>query len=125
MCRLQQSHLQCIPPSDASAAEKVVALFETGYIMPVFKDVGFDPDGDGIRNELDDDDDGDGFLLDEDDICGLNPNPECDLDSLVVNGKEWAQPDLFRGTNSDVIRPVCPEGICSGPLTGFYTEYNR
>ena len=48
----------------------VVALFQSGYVMPIFKDVGIDTDGDGVRNALDSDDDNDG-VPDTDDAYPL------------------------------------------------------
>jgi hypothetical protein len=43
------------------------------YIVPNFKFVGIDSDGDGIKDHLDDDDDNDG-IVDTDDPFPLNPN---------------------------------------------------
>ena len=48
----------------------LVALFQSGYVMPIFKDVGIDTDGDGVRNALDSDDDNDG-VIDTDDAYPL------------------------------------------------------
>jgi hypothetical protein len=48
----------------------LVALFQSGYVMPIYKDVGIDTDGDGVRNALDPDDDNDG-VLDTDDAYSL------------------------------------------------------
>ena len=52
----------------------LVALFDSGYVMPIFKDVGIDTDSDGVRNELDEDDDNDGVLDPEDDCPLEGPN---------------------------------------------------
>ena len=52
---------------DGAVGAVIVALFESGYVMPIFKDVGIDTDGDGVRNELDEDDDNDG-IFDIDDL---------------------------------------------------------
>jgi hypothetical protein len=109
-----------------------IALFETAYIMPVWKNVGIDTDFDGIRNELDDDDDNDG-VLDVNDACPLDgPNldgfgcPNAQItDSVCTPFGEDAQPDLFRGVTIEEVRGACPEngGIfnsqCSGALHGF------
>lgn len=40
-------------------------------------------------------------------------------DTLFVNGKEWAQVDLFAGLSWDNINAVCPEGICIGVLNDY------
>ena len=53
--------------SDNPLGAVVIALFNSSYVMPIFTDVGIDTDLDGIRNELDDDDDNDGLLDDYDD----------------------------------------------------------
>lgn len=109
----------CAVTLDSSPlAQAIVGTYGMYYIMPVFKDVGFDPDGDGIRNELDEDDDNDG-LLDEDDPCPLNPDLDCGGDTIVANGKEWFQPDLFVGLSRPEIDTVCPSGVCNGLLNGF------
>jgi Divergent InlB B-repeat domain/Thrombospondin type 3 repeat len=55
-------------PENPDQARAITALFVTARVMPVYNDVGFDPDGDGTRNEVDADDDGDG-VLDVDDEC--------------------------------------------------------
>lgn len=109
---------------DANSAN-VVATFTTAYVMPVFKDIGIDTDGDTIRNELDDDDDGDG-ILDIDDYCSLDPSPECAqiMDTVTANSQVWAQPDLFDGLSWDDINAVCPEGACiaGGRLNGYIMD---
>jgi hypothetical protein len=102
--------------------EAIIALFETGYIMPIFKGVGIDTDNDGLRNELDEDDDNDG-ILDVDDTCPLDPSPDCSLgvpitDTVTIDGREWAQVDLFTLLSWNDVNAVCPEGACSGALNG-------
>ena len=77
----------------------VRAMFDMGRIMPIYKDIGIDTDSDGVRNELDDDDDNDG-ILDIHDSCPLDPSPDCSIgtpitDTVFINGREWAQVDLF------------------------------
>lgn len=104
-----------IAGTDFGAA--ILAQFETGYLMPIFKDVGIDTDGDGIRNELDDDDDNDG-LLDVDDPCPRNPELACSVENIVANGKIWLQPDLFANLSWEDIDAACPAGICEGSLNG-------
>ena len=51
-------------------AAVIVGSYAVNYIMPIFKDVGIDTDGDGVINRIDPDDDNDG-ILDEDDPCPL------------------------------------------------------
>lgn len=103
---------------DNDLGRAIVALYTSAYLMPVFKDVGFDPDGDGVRNELDEDDDNDG-LFDEEDPCPLNPDLDCGGDTIVANGKEWFQPDLFVGLSRSEIEAVCSSDVCSGVLNGL------
>ncbi|GAB5450063.1 MAG: hypothetical protein Hals2KO_03910 [Halioglobus sp.] len=89
------------------------------HLMPIFKWVGIDTDGDGTPNRFDDDDDNDG-MLDDDDPCPLNPDVGCGLGSfLVADGKVWFQPDLFIGETQPSIFAACPGGQCSGVLAGF------
>jgi hypothetical protein len=68
--------------------EAVIASFQMFHIMPVFEFVDIDTDSDGIKNHLDDDDDGDG-VLDVNDPCPLDPNPACGLvvtiEQLIAN----------------------------------------
>ena len=40
-------------------------------------------------------------------------------DSIMVDGREWAQVDLFTNLTWDQINAVCPEGVCAGILNGF------
>jgi uncharacterized repeat protein (TIGR02543 family) len=62
-----------------------LAAFETGYLMPVFKDVGFDTDGDGTYDRQDNDDDNDG-ILDVNDPCPLSVScGEESIEQLIVN----------------------------------------
>lgn len=96
----------------------VVAQFAMGRIMPIFEDVGFDPDGDGVRNELDPDDDNDG-ILDEYDLCIFNPDPDCGGDTTIVQGREWLQPELFSGVTWDDVHSICPLGVCAGVLSNY------
>ena len=98
----------------------LVALFDSGYIMPIFKDVGFDWDSDGIRNEIDEDDDNDGFL-DADDDCPQDPDPSCELETVFMDGKDWAQVDRFLNGSWVAINAVCAGGPCSdGALVNGY-----
>jgi hypothetical protein len=41
------------------------------------------------------------------------------LDIVVVDGKEWLQPDLFTNLSWNDINAICPEGACAGTLNGF------
>jgi hypothetical protein len=40
------------------------------------------------------------------------------LGIVVVDGKEWLQPDLFTNLSWNDINAVCPEGACAGTLNG-------
>jgi cell wall-associated NlpC family hydrolase len=42
-------------------------------------------------------------------------------DTVTVNSKEWAQPDLFTGLSWNGINAVCPapSGVCNGTLKGY------
>jgi uncharacterized repeat protein (TIGR02543 family) len=63
----------------------ILAAYETGYLMPVFKDVGFDTDGDSIYDRQDPDDDNDG-ILDGDDPCPLSVScGEVSVEQLIVD----------------------------------------
>lgn len=70
-----------------------VTLFQSRYVMPIFKDVGIDTDKDGVRDALDDDIDGDG-LPNAEDACPLDytnscaaPSYDCtNLPSTIVCG---------------------------------------
>ena len=41
------------------------------------------------------------------------------LDTVTVDGREWAQVDHFTNLSWDDINAVCPEGVCSGVLNGY------
>lgn len=45
-------------------------------------------------------------------------------DRILVSGRVWAQPDLFRGVSWNQIQAQCPDGICAtgAVLNGFYLE---
>jgi hypothetical protein len=47
---------------DNTLGAAIASSFTSTYLMPIYKNVGIDTDGDGIRNEIDDDDDNDGVL---------------------------------------------------------------
>ena len=110
--------------ADSAVGFAAVSLFDSGYAMPIFRDVGFDADEDGVRDELDEDDDNDG-IFDVDDPCPTNPDQACGGDYLIANGKIWFQPDLFTNLSSQEIRLVCPEDFelgvnaCEGVLNGY------
>jgi len=57
---------------ETKIANAFIAVYETHYLTPIYVDVGLDPDKDGLRNEKDLDDDGDG-IYDVDDNCELTP----------------------------------------------------
>lgn len=110
-----------------SAAETfAVASFKIIYAMPVYEHVGIDTDNDGVRNELDEDDDNDG-LLDGDDPCPLDSDPLCTAgvpitDTLFSGGKEWAVPATLGSFDWAEIDAACPEGTCSGQLGNWNME---
>jgi hypothetical protein len=101
--------------------QAIIASGKQYYVMPIFKFVGIDTDGDGQKDHVDADDDNDG-VLDGSDLCPRNPDLECVLASIIVDGREWAQPDLFGGLTSAGISAVCDSGdtgVCNGVLNGF------
>lgn len=119
LCAKSTDPICTVDLADSVFGATVVTMFKSAYLMPIFKDVGIDIDGDGIRNELDEDDDGDG-VLDIDDSCPLNPDLSCDGSTrITVNGKTWYQPDLFLGLTAAEIEAVCPGAICEGVINGY------
>ncbi len=40
-------------------------------------------------------------------------------DTIIVEGKEWAQVDLFSNLTWNDIDAVCPQGVCAGTLNGY------
>jgi hypothetical protein len=115
-------------PADAGVAAAIIGVFATGYVMPVYKDVGFDTDGDGIFDRQDTDDDNDGILDDDDDCPLAGPNQDgfgCPgrpiTETVNANGKVWAQTHLFKNVSWNEISTVCPAGVCnnSAMLNGF------
>lgn len=111
-------------PADNDLAAAIVGVFATGYIMPVYNDIGIDTDGDGTRNELDEDDDGDSYA-DDVDGCPLNPINPCQAipatDIVSANGKQWAQPAIFSYLTWNMINAACPSGVCGSTaiLNGY------
>ena len=85
-----------------------------------------DSDGDGVTNHQDEVDVNDG-ILDPDDPCPLYREQDCPIelsesDTISVDGREWLQPDLFRGGLSwRDIDLICPFGVCveGGILKGI------
>ena len=80
----------------------------------------FDNDGEG---DACDDSDGDG-VFDASDECALDPDNLCIIadDIVTVNGREWAQPDLFTDLSWGEINQQCPiaeGGVCK---KAFYEE---
>ena len=69
--------------NDDAAGKAIVAVLSSGYIMPIFTGLGVDTDGDGVRDELDDDDDNDG-ILDVNDDFPLDPSETSDTDGDTV-----------------------------------------
>lgn len=95
-----------------AAGNGIIAFFSSGSIMPVYKDVGFDTDNDGLADRIDEDDDNDG-LLDADDTCPLvGPNddglgcPDTDSDG-VADYLDACPEDGFVG---QVYENGCPFG---------------
>jgi hypothetical protein len=94
-----------------------------------------DTDGDGEGDVCDDtpngtqDDDSDGVLNDVDNCPGVYNSDQADADgdgigdvcdpgvitaanTVTVQGRVWAQPDLFLNLSWDTINAVCPGGVC-------------
>jgi len=96
--------------------EAVVETTSSLRIMPLFTYIGLDTDDDGIDNRDDTDDDND-LTPDVEDLCPLDPDPACGIgapitDIVTVEGRDWAQPDLFAGATIAQMEAVCPEGAC-------------
>lgn len=117
-----------ITASDNALGKVIMSSFWTGYLMPVFEYLGIDTDGDGVVDPHDNDDDNDG-LDDSVDNCPLTwPNddglgcPDPLPDSIMANGKEWAQPLTFINLSWEQIDEVCPPvhglSLCKGQLNG-------
>jgi hypothetical protein len=88
-----------------------------------------DTDGDGIFNSRDMDDDDDGIADFNDDCPLVGPNlngsgcpgtPIKGNDLVAVDGKVWAQADLFNNLSWNDINAVCAGGVCAngGVLNG-------
>lgn len=93
----------------------VVALFNTGSIRPVFSSPGgVDTDGDGLINQVDDDEDNDGGQDDFDD-CPLDGPDRNGFGCSVIDESEivrvqdklWAQSLLFGGVTWYEMNDVC------------------
>ena len=84
--------------------------------------------GSGPLNSINDDD-SDGVLNDDDNCPGAFNSDQADADgdgvgdlceptvikaedTVTVQGRVWAQPDLFLNLSWDAINAVCPEGVC-------------
>jgi hypothetical protein len=117
-----------ITASNNELGKVIMASFWTGYLMPVFEYLGVDTDGDGVLDPHDADDDNDGLDDDADDCPLTWPDddgsgcPEPLPDSIIVNGKEWAQSQTFVGVSWKQINDVCPPvhglNLCHGQLNG-------
>lgn len=80
-----------------------------------------DDDSDGVVNLVDNcpadynpdqaDADGDGIG----DACG--PGAITAVNTITVQGRKWAQPDLFLNLPWDTINAVCPGGVCGSDAT--------
>jgi hypothetical protein len=111
-------------PGDANGVA-LAASSNLGYLQPIFCT---DTDGDLACNDVDSDDDNDGFLDSVDRCPLLGPSADgfgCPRRPITgnafANGKTWAQPDLFVGLFWDNIAAVCPApaGACIGTLNGY------
>jgi hypothetical protein len=117
-----------------AAIEGIIATGQFFYAMPLFAFVGIDTDGDGEKDHIDKDDDNDGLNDDLDNCPFEGPNldgfgchaplvgtPITGADIVIVDGKEWAQPDLFTNNLSwDQINAACPGGTCGNvELNGY------
>jgi len=49
----------------------------------------------------------------------FSSSPRVITDTVTVNGREWAQVDLFAGLSWNDVNAVCPAGACSGHLKGY------
>jgi uncharacterized repeat protein (TIGR02543 family) len=128
LCAKSTDPVCTIEMPNETLGDAVIALFASGSIKPVFSSPqGVDTDGDGIINELDDDDDND-FFVDASDTCPLD-GPDLDgfgcpsindSETVLVNGKRWAPPKLFQDVTWNDVHAACPgpEGVCSGKLEG-------
>jgi hypothetical protein len=76
-----------------------VASDMTLYIMPLFKFVGIDTDGDGIKDHVDEDDDNDG-IFDVDDAYPLDPNKSSLEDDMYV----------LDGSDGRITATIAPDG---------------
>lgn len=82
----------------------IVALYTTASILPVYDYVGIDTDGDGIRDEEDDDIDGD-TILNVDDLC-----PDTPL-GTPVDSFGCADADEDGVADTDDLCPNTPAGM--------------
>lgn len=105
--------------------EAIIASYKMFHIMPEFEFVGIDTDGDGVKDHIDLDDDDDG-IPDLEDLCPLDPDVNCGpgtpiTGTVIANGKEWAQVDLFLDLSWSEVNAVCPGGACvfGGVLNGY------
>ena len=123
LCGKSTNPICAVNIGDSAVGAVVVALFQSGYVMPIFKDVGIDTDDDGVRNELDPDDDNDG-ILDLYDPCPIDADTNCGIveDIVIAAGKQWYQVDLFANLSVTDIRTVCNPVCSSGILSGKEME---
>jgi hypothetical protein len=116
---LGQFSLNVPPDQDGNIT---LMVFADGFKpLKVVAEADPDTDGDGLRNSLDEDDDNDG-ILDVDDALPLCLVTGALVPSCIVmaDGKEWAQPVLFRNLSWNQINAVCFGGPCvaGGILNG-------
>lgn len=102
-----------VPPDEQGNI--ALMIFATGF-KPYKQTLVADPDtdGDGSPDRVDDDDDSDG-VFDSDDVCPLLPHGDCPepiTDTVLVDGREWAQVDLFTNLSWVELSAACPDGAC-------------
>ena len=80
----------------------IVASLQSGYVMPIFKDLGADTDNDGIMDSVDEDDDNDG-VLDVDDAFPLDPLEQLDTDGDKIGDNADQCADTPLGSAVDAV----------------------
>ena len=89
-CRINNTALDINP-----VIADLIAQDSFDYLVPIFRFVGIDTDGDGVKNYADQDDDNDG-VLDADDPCPLDPNPGCginEVSGILGSDTVWRKDD--------------------------------
>ena len=108
---------------DGDIGAVIVSLFQSGYVMPIFKDVGIDTDADGVRNELDEDDDNDG-IFDVNDTCPLDANPQSPVNPSWLQVSQLIAYSIARRLSLHVILVVPGSADrAPGSCTGIYYQF--